>query len=360
MAVFDEHYYLPEARSIIHREALTVPQHPSLGKLFIVAGILTFGDNPWGWRMPSVVFGVASLLLFYFICRRLANKEVALLACFLLLFESLTFVMSNIAMLDVFSLTFMLLAFLFYLKDRYVFSGMSLALSAVCKLTGFLGIFVILTHWLIRKRRKPLRNVALFLFVVLVGFMVLLPTTDFLATGHWTSPTYSLSQQLETNRILTFAILSPEDREMASYPWTWVLKYTGTRFTYQKDFVWAINPAVWILIIPSMGYMLYEFIRRRTDVSLFVLLWFGATYLPWILLVILTDRQTYVYHFYPAVGAICIGISLAGARIWSFASRMSSSLCGGLIKAAAIGYLVVDVLFFLSLTPIMADITSHL
>jgi predicted membrane-bound dolichyl-phosphate-mannose-protein mannosyltransferase len=325
----DEHYYIPEAQSIIHERAILHPEHPSLAKLFIASGILIFGDNPWGWRIPSVVFGIAAIVFFYLICRRLAEKRVALLASFFLVFESLTFVMAGMAMFDVFSLTFMLLAFLLYLNDKYVFSGIALALSALCKLTGILGIFVILGYWLIRRRQSK-RNIALFLAALLVTFMVLMPVSDFLATGHWMSPIARISQMLP-----------------AAHPWTWLL-------SLDFHFGLVINPLLWILIIPLMGYMLYEFIKRKSDISLFVLLWFAATYLLWIPAVLLTNRITYIFYFYPAVGAVCIGASLVLTRIRDFTSKRHPRL----IRAVARGYLTLYVLafVFLGLTPVMAEI----
>jgi dolichyl-phosphate-mannose-protein mannosyltransferase len=353
--VFDEKYYVPEAGSIIHQRALLNPEHPSLGKLFIASGILALGDNPWGWRIPSVLFGVASIVIFYLVCRRLANKEVALFASFLLVFEGLTFVISGLAMLDVFSVTFMLLAFLFYLHDRYVFSGISLALSAVCKLTGLLGILVILAHLLIQKRRRSLRNIALFILVVLAAFMVLLPATDYLATGHWNSPIHRVSQMEDISRNRTFAILTPEQHKFASYPWKWITSLTPYAFENQIDFKLIINPTILVLIIPAMGYMLYEFVRRKTDASLFVLLWFTATYLLWIPLVLLTDRVTYIYYFCQTVGAVCIGLGFALKGIWDFASKRAAVEERRMIKLGVIAYLAFTAIYFLYLTPIIPE-----
>jgi len=360
--VFDEGYYVPDARSIIHQRTLLHLEHPSLSKLFIACGILTFGDNPWGWRIPSVLFGVVSLVLFYLICKRLANKQFALLASFLLLFESLTFVMSGIAMLDVFSLTFMLLSFLLYLNNRYVSSGISLALSAVCKLTGLLGICVIAGHWLIRKDRRSLRNIALFLLVLFVGFLVFLPMSDFVATGHWTSPIARISQMEHISKAETFAWAKtlPSTYLRPSYPWTWILSPKGLGSLNVPAYVLHINSIMWILIIPSIGVMIYEFIRRRTEISLFVLLWFTATYLLWIPLVLLTDRITFVYYFYFAVGPVCIAISFALTRIWDFASKTHSVLQRRLIKGTVIGYLALYVLVFLVVAPILPGLGSAL
>lgn len=356
--VFDEHHYVTEARSIIHERALTTPEHPPLGKLFIAAGILAFGDNPWGWRIPSVIFAVGSLVLFYLICRRLAKKRVALIATFLLAFESLTFVMGNIGTLDVFSLTFMLLAFLLYLEDRYVLSGLSLALSVLCKMTGLLGIFVILGHWLLRRRRQSLLKVALFLFVAVAAFMVILPVLDLLATGHLDSPVARVSEMLTLSRNTTFENINPEFRNYVSYPWTWVLIPRADIFVDQSDFKQIINPIVWILIIPSIGYVLYKFIKRKTDISLFILLWFAATYLLWIPLVLLTNRITMLYYFYFTMGAVCMAIGLTITRLWDFATNRSSVLQRRLIKASVIGYMALEGLLFLVFTPILPEFLS--
>ena len=356
--VFDERYYVPEARSIIDQRAVLFPEHPSLGKLFIVSGMLALGDNPWGWRIAPVIFGVSLLVIYYLICRRLTKKRAALLACFLLVSESLTYAISGVAMLDVFYLTFMLLAFLLYLKDRYVLSGLSLALSALCKLTGVLGIFVILIHWLIWKRKQPLRNIALFALVALAAFLVLLPVSDFLASGHWMSPIDRLSQMSELSRAMTIEKAKIQTPEFISYPWTWILSPRGYG---EEDFLGyrqIINPALWVVIIPTMGYMLYDFIRRRSNVSLFVLLWFAACYLVWIPIVLLTQRATFIYYFYPSVGAVCLGAGFAISRMWDLASTARSVLHRQLIKVAVVGYLALNVIMFLLFSPVLALLSS--
>ena len=69
--LFDEQHYIPDARNIITLHNTARTEHPQLGKLAIVSGILTVGDNPWGWRLPSVVFGTAGIIFFYLTCRNL-------------------------------------------------------------------------------------------------------------------------------------------------------------------------------------------------------------------------------------------------------------------------------------------------
>jgi dolichyl-phosphate-mannose-protein mannosyltransferase len=70
--LFDEQHYVNDARTIIEGGESIRLEHPSLGKIFVVYGIKIFGDKPLGWRFFPVIFGAASIVFFYFICRRLS------------------------------------------------------------------------------------------------------------------------------------------------------------------------------------------------------------------------------------------------------------------------------------------------
>ena len=55
-AYFDEGaFYIPAAREYLNGNFLANFEHPPLAKLFMSAGILIFGDNPWGWRTRRLV-----------------------------------------------------------------------------------------------------------------------------------------------------------------------------------------------------------------------------------------------------------------------------------------------------------------
>ena len=117
--VFDEAHYVTDARGIIAGQETVRGEHPSLGKLFVIAGMLIFGDNALGWRFFSVILSAISLVLFYLICRNLSmSRRTSFLATFLLAFENLTFLYSGMAMLDVSSLTFTLGGFLVIFKGK--------------------------------------------------------------------------------------------------------------------------------------------------------------------------------------------------------------------------------------------------
>jgi len=78
VVVFDEKFYVDDANSILQGDDTLRPEHPPLGKLFIVFGMLLFGDNPLGWRFFSVLLGTVCIVLLYLICRRLELPKGAL------------------------------------------------------------------------------------------------------------------------------------------------------------------------------------------------------------------------------------------------------------------------------------------
>lgn len=359
--VLDEVYYIPEARAILSGGEPIFVEHPSLAKLFIVSGILLFGDNAWGWRIISVIFAVASVIIFYYICRRLGGKLVALFATLLFIFETLGFIISGLAMLDVFSLTFMLLAFLLYLQKRNAFSGVALALSGLCKMTGFLGVFVILAHWLILRRKQSARSIGVLMAFAIVTFMVLMPILDFAAAREWLNPIARVWNMYTIHESLNFGESSTENLAVAwqSRPWQWVLSPQGMQHIFCEAYKLIINPAVWILIIPSMVYMLYRFARQKAQLSLFVILWFTATYLLWIPLVLATGRQTYLFYFYPTTGAVCLAIGFIMSRFWDVSPKGRFYRYRPLARAVVIGYLVLNILLFLVLSPLLPALFSN-
>ena len=75
---FDEHHFVENARNYLsHRPDWN--DHPPLGKLVITASIAAFGDNPVSWRLPSLVFGIATVVLSGSVARRLFHSQWALL-----------------------------------------------------------------------------------------------------------------------------------------------------------------------------------------------------------------------------------------------------------------------------------------
>ncbi len=371
--IADEGHYVPQASAIIHERGdqllLTHPtflDHPSLAKLFIASGILVFGDNPWGWRVPSIIFGIVSVVLFYFICKRLAGKRTALIGSLLLAFENFTFAYSGVGMLDVFSMTFMLASFLFFLRERYIVSGILLALAGLCKLPGLFGILVIVGYWaLAGKKGADARKIVLLLVCLIAAFIVLMPVADFAATSLWFNPVDRMYDMLVNAASIKFSQLTPEMRAEAgaARPWEWITQFGyGWRADSGRTYSFTYTPTLFILIVPSLCYMAYEFLMNRRRTALFTLLWFGATYALWIPIALVTDRAMYMFYFLPSVGAVCLAIAFGAQRVWQLSNRRRRKATRWLLKGLVVSYLTLHVLsFFLVSTLFLAfaDVFFH-
>ncbi len=128
-AVFDECYHARTGMQYLLGQNPMEWTHPPLAKLIIAGGLKIFGGhfNPvegiykpdmgfspqaaLGWRFGSTVFGALSLSLLYFLARLITgNRLAALLATGLLALDGVFFVQSRIAMTNIYTVCFILLA----------------------------------------------------------------------------------------------------------------------------------------------------------------------------------------------------------------------------------------------------------
>jgi len=332
--VFDESSYVDAARSIISGTGDTNHEHPPLGKLFVVSGILVFGDNPLGWRFFSVIFGTAAIVLFYFICRKLAmSQRATLLATFLFALDVMNFEESSLALLDVYMMTFMMAGFLLYLHKSYLLSGILLALSALAKLTGGLALIAIILHWVFTRRDKPKRFWASAILAP-VSFVVFMFPLYYFASGTLANPIERTINLLRWSSSLTFATrIDPS----ASRPWEWILSPESMPFGSSVSFT------IWALIIPAAIYIFYR-AKQGNNAASFGLAWFAATYLTWIPLSLVTNRISYPYYFYPTIGAICIGIGLGLCQLLDITKSVKLRRA---VTAGIVSYLLLHLAIFI-------------
>lgn len=101
--VFDERHYIPAAQALIDLDAPRNAEHPLVGKELLAAGILLFGDNPFGWRLPATFAGTATVLAgFAFLWLLLGSMRGAVIGAVLLMLNQTLFVQARTGMLDVF------------------------------------------------------------------------------------------------------------------------------------------------------------------------------------------------------------------------------------------------------------------
>lgn len=96
--------------------------HPEVGKWLIALGEKALGMDPVGWRISAVVAGALMVLVMCRLVRRLTGST--LLGCvagLLLTLDGLHFVLSRLALLDIFLALFLLCGVACVVNDRYWF-----------------------------------------------------------------------------------------------------------------------------------------------------------------------------------------------------------------------------------------------
>jgi dolichyl-phosphate-mannose-protein mannosyltransferase len=343
--IFDEKYYVNAARVL-----LSIPpegvyedkapaldpntEHPPLAKLLVAGSMRLFGDNAYGWRLPSVIVGTASIGLLYGIARRVGlGPTPALVAAALLASDNLVFVHSRIFTLDIFLLGFLLLGAYWYLSGRPTLAGVGFALAALCKINGTLGLLAITGYEALRLLRaeQPWRAgvrtllgpIARLVITFLVVFTVLLGAMDRLWVGYDT-PVEHL------RRVFTYgtALNRPSGPSgVESYPWQWLWnarEIPYLRFEQQLRageeiresrpvvlFLGAMNPFVLMVWPLSLSFAGWAWWRRQPQgtVGAFALAWFGANYLPFYATTLLGQRISYLFYFLPALPAVVLASS---------------------------------------------------
>jgi len=123
--LFDEKYYAVQAAEVVRNngvednQAYGVVVHPPLGKQLIAIGEHLFGYTPTGWRLASVVAGTFVIFLTVRVVRRITRSTLmGTIGGILIICDGVSFVMSRMALLDVFQEVFILAAFACLIADR--------------------------------------------------------------------------------------------------------------------------------------------------------------------------------------------------------------------------------------------------
>ena len=339
--IFDESYYVNAARVLLGsavepgepyagRPLGLDPntEHPPLGKLLIAGSMALFGDNPYGWRVPSVLFGTAAVALVVALVRSGGgSRATSVTAGFLFAFDNLSFVHSRIATLDIFLVTFVLLAALCYLRRWPVAAGASLALAGLVKVNGlWLALaFIAFELYLLWHDRAQLREAATRLakagIAALVSFGGLLFVLDHFFTSYATPLDH-------LRRIFSYGLaLKRGDRPGASsYPWEWLLNQVQMPYYHldkvvqangevirripEISFTGALNPYLIFLAPFALAFTGYLAVSRKSQLGMFTLCWSLAMYLPFFPLAIFGGRVSYIFYFLPVVPALAISVAL--------------------------------------------------
>jgi dolichyl-phosphate-mannose--protein O-mannosyl transferase len=280
--------------------------HPPLGKWAIALGIQLFGDNPFGWRFSAAVIGLLSVLLVYLIAQKLFSSFfLSFIATALMALDGLHLVMSRTALLDIFLSFFLLLSFYLLITARYWLMGLTLGLALSTKWSAIyvvaaLGIFLLI------HQRQVIKT---FLQCALIPFTIYLISWVgwFLSDDGW-SRNYSSNPLVSWyhyhREILNFHTGLTTEHSYEASAWNWLILGRPTSFFYAtpkncgsdscSQEVLAIGtPLLWwiglIALFVTIGYFIY---RRERSAGLILMFWL-ASYLPWLAF---PDRTMFFFY----------------------------------------------------------------
>ncbi len=299
--VFDEVYYVDGARDVL-QSGVEIdggsPEfivHPPIGKWAIALGIRAFGDNSFGWRFTAALVGVLSIALVYLIAQRLFQSNfLSIAAALLMSLDGLHLVMSRTALLDIFLSFFLLLSFYLLITNRFWLMSISMGLALGTKWSAIyvlaaLGIYLLISR---REFVKTTLQCGVIPLLVYVGSW----SGWFLSDRGW-SRDYSTNPLLSWihyhREMLKFHTGLTTEHSYEASAWNWLILGRPTSFFYAtpkscgasscSQEVLAIGtPILWwiglIALFVTLGYFIH---RRERNAGLILMFWL-ASYLPWL------------------------------------------------------------------------------
>jgi len=328
--VFDEVYYVDGARDLLKYGVEvdgTNPEfivHPPVGKWLIASGINLFGDNEFGWRFASAVFGTLLILLFARLVHVLFYSPLlTALGAALMALDGLLLVHSRTALLDLFLTFFTLLGIFLWHRNRHIWAGIAFGLAIGCKwsaiyfvaVIGLIAVYRIVVASDIRKAVKPI--VAKFAqYGLLPVFVYAMTWTGWFISDRGWSRQWSTNPLLSWfhyhSEMLNFHTGLTQEHPYQANPWSWLIMGRPTSFFYAapkecgaKDCAQEVlalgTPILWwvgtIAVAVVVGYWIKSLIHHRVDAAAtIVIIGFAAGYLPWFAM-----QQRTVFTFYAIV-----------------------------------------------------------
>jgi 4-amino-4-deoxy-L-arabinose transferase-like glycosyltransferase len=318
----------------------TMWNHPPLRNILVYYSCLIFGGGVWGVKSVSLVIGTLSIILIGLLARRLFRSDgIAGLAMLFLAVDALHIDFSRQAVHEIYMMFFTLVGVYFALKYRdggrlslIVLSGAFFGLGIASKwdvavpafLTALFMAYLIVSDGRLGKDEKVPGTVSMFFCLFLSAFI-----TYLLVFIPWFSRGYGFSEWISLQKFMYIETVThggyhPYSLELDYKAYLWFLKPGGFAdfiFTGGEPIVLlgVTNPAVWLLAIPSMTYLLFRGVKDRTVEYVFVFIVFLALYVP----LLMTERPIWIHTAFTLLPFVFMAISFT---VMAFISRLKRRL----------------------------------
>ncbi|MDR2515318.1 MAG: phospholipid carrier-dependent glycosyltransferase [Christensenellaceae bacterium] len=394
---FDEVYHGRTAYEQLHGMEWYENTHPPLGKVFMSWSIALFGMTPFGWRFAGTLAGLLMIPAMYFLAKQLfRGTAFAAIATGLLTFDFMHLAQTRLATIDSYPVLFIILSFGFMLRYASMsfyhqpllktlvplfFSGLFMGLGIASKWIGlyaaiglallFFGIFLsrLAEYRAARRAEKKSESdeailrlfpkSALYTLLSCLVFFVAIPVLIYVGSYYQflaiDAPRHGLQEvwNYQTH------MLNYHKNVFATHPyespwWQWPLMirpiwYFVSQYPPEgtiSSIASFGNPAVWWPGALALIWLIIRALRgygRRDPRIYFILLGFGANYLPWVLV----PRTTFIYHYFASVPFIILALTLF---LEDFYAKQKHA------KAYIASFLCVVVLLFFLFYPVLTGV----
>jgi dolichyl-phosphate-mannose--protein O-mannosyl transferase len=343
---FDETHYVPAVRTLMALSDLANPEHPPLGKWLIGTGMALFGDNPFGWRIMSTIFGAVLVGAGVMTGRwLLGTRPAAVMTGTLLLASPMLFIEARIAMLDIFMASFLMLAFWmmaaaartgFARRSTLVLAGIFLGCATACKWTAIpLVAMALILYLVLRRRRAPddgAKAPSLIEGLFWLGpFALLVYLASFLPLIFLQWNAVPLGQIVPQQfRMLGIQSSPMAPHDYSSVWWQWVLNLRPVWYFYepldgiQRGVLLIGNPAISWSGLFALAFCLYAGLRQRAGALLVIaLLWAASVGF----FALIPKPVMFYYHYFPA--SLLLYFAIAGVldrELWQQGHRFAPVL----------------------------------
>ncbi len=318
--IFDEVYHAFTAREFVRGSTIAwewwhpAPPgfayewtHPPLAKYGMVLGMLIFGQNSFGWRLPSAIVGSLSLVVLYLLAKNWTRSSpIALTASLLLAIDGLHLVQSRIAMNDIYLLLFVLLSLYHASLNRWKSSAIFLGLALASKWSAVYTLIPLAYLFFKNRSFSPKSIVIAGRWLLVAGLTYFISYAPFFFSNHTLSQFIELQKQMWSYHTHLQATHTYQ-----SQPWQWVLGlrpvwyFTSHPSSLQANIYAQSNPLfLWL------GLLSFLFLR-----FLLVLIAYLSFLLPWLF----SPRIMFFYHYLPSLPFLAIALA-------DFLHRLSSPL----------------------------------